>query len=106
MNEWRIKNFLTTISSQCHFCLPGTCKIIKHKFNDARNWNRTPFITMESSDARVSDEFHLEWKHNLSLMTTSGSNLITWFEIWYFLRGIIMWTIWIEHNDIMFNRNH
>lgn len=29
---------------------------------------------------------------------------ITWFGIWHLLQGIVLWTIWIEHTNKVFNQ--
>lgn len=39
------------------------------------------------------------------LATTFGRNTNIGLKIWHFLWGIILWTIWIEHNNNVFNQD-
>ena len=107
MNEWRARIAPVFISKQCVFCLPNTSESVKHKFWDCiharRAWRWSTFIMHELCGVRSGNYDCFNWKQALfgERIPKKYSKTI---KIWHLLRGITMWTIWIERNDMVFNQ--
>ena len=106
VNEWRARIAPASISKQCVFCLPHTSESVKHKFWDCiqarRAWRWATFIMHELCGVRMGNYDYFNWKQALfgeKLPKRYGKKI----KIWHLLRGITLWTIWIERNDRVFN---
>ena len=106
VNEWRARIAPASISKQCVFCLPNTSELVKHKFWDCiqarRAWRWATFIMHELSGVRSGNYDCFNWKQPLfgERIPKRYGKMI---KVWHLLRGITLWTIWIERNDRVFN---
>ena len=92
--------------SKVFFCLPNTSKSVKHKIWDCiearRPWRWAVSIMRELCGVRTGNYDRFNWKQALigeRIPKKYGKKIKTW----HLLRGITLWTIWIEHNDKVFN---
>ena len=106
VNEWRARVVPVSISKQCIFCLPNTSESVQHKLWDCiqtrRAWRWATFIMHELCGVRNGNYDSFNWKQALfgeRIRNKFGKNI----NIWHLLRGIMLWTIWIEHNNKLFN---
>ena len=88
------------------FCLPGTSESVKHKFWDCiqarRAWRWATYIMQELCGVRTGNYDCFNWKQAFfGERLPKKYGLKT--KIWHLLRGITLWTIWIERNDKVFN---
>ena len=60
------------------------------------------FIINELCGVRTSNDDNFNWKQALfgERIPKKYDKLV---KVWHLLRGITMWTIWIERNDKVFN---
>ena len=107
VNEWRARIPPVSISKQCVFCLPNTSESVKHKLWDciqaSRQWRWATFIMHELCGVRMGNYDCFNWKQALfgERIPKRYDKII---KVWHLLRGIILWTIWIERNDKVFNQ--
>ena len=106
VNEWRVHIALTTISKQCVFCFPNTSESSKHDLWDCIQAKRAcwwaTFIMHELCGVRIGNYDRFDWKQALfgeRIPQKYGKKI----KIGHLLRGITLWTIWIECNDKVFN---
>ena len=109
VNEWRARIAPVSISKQCVFCLPHTSESVKHKFWDCiqarRAWRWATFIMHELCGVKTGNYDCFNWKQAMfgeRIPKRYGQKI----KIWHLLRGITLWTIWIERNDKVFNHEH
>lgn len=91
-------------------CMADILDTIVHKFKDfkvARGFGISHsllLITWKSGDDKRDHGNH--WNVKLGFLTRKSrlrlENAIT---IWFLLRGITMWTIWMERNGLIFYKN-
>ena len=84
----------------------NTSESVKHKFWDCIQarwaWRWATFILYELCGVRTSNYDSFDWKQALfgeRLPRKYGKKI----RIWHLLRGITLWTTWIERNDRVFN---
>lgn len=90
-----------------YFCLPNNNELVKHRFWDyiqaGRAWQWATFIMHELCGVRIGRYDNFKWKQ-----TISGERIPGKFskksKVWHLLWGVTLWTIWIEHNDKVFNQ--
>ena len=92
--------------SSVFFCLPNTSEPVKHKLWDCiqtrKAWRWATFIMHELCGVRNGNYDSFNWKQALfgeRIPNKFGKNI----NIWHLLRGITLWTIWIERNNKLFN---
>ena len=106
INEWRAQIAPAFISKQCLICLPNTSESIKHKFWDSiqarRAWRWATFIVHELCGIRTRNYDSFNWKQTL-FEEKIPKKFTKKIKVWHLLRGMTLWTIWIECNDKVFN---
>ena len=107
VNEWRARIAPASISKQCIFCLPNTSETDKHKFWDCiqarRAWRWATFIMHELCGVRSGNYDNFHWKQAM-FGERIRKKFCKQIKTWHLLRGITLWTIWIERNDKVFDR--
>ena len=80
---------------------------MKHKFWDCiqamRAWRWATFIMQKLCGVRSGNLDCFNWKQTIfreRIPRKYGSKV----KIWHLLKGITLWTIWIERNDKVFNQ--
>ena len=97
---------MASISKQCVFCLPNTNESIKHKFWDCiqarRAWRWATYIMHELCGVHTGNYDCFNWKQVI-FGERIPKKYAKKIKIWHLLRGITLWTIWVERNDKVFN---
>ena len=87
--------------------IPNTSESVKRNFWDciqARGaWRWATFIMHELCEVQSGNYDCFNWKQAL-LGERIPKKYSKTIKIWHLLRGITMWTIWIERNDKVFNQ--
>lgn len=95
-----------SISKQGVFCLPNTSELVKHKLWNCiqarRAWRWATYIVHKLCGVRTGNYNNFNWKQALfgERIPKKFGKMI---KIWHLLRGITLWTTWIECNDKVFN---
>lgn len=107
VNEGRDGIMPTSISKQCFHGLPNTRKLVKHKFFKSiqarRAWPWATFIMHKLCGVRIGNYDIFPWKQAI-FGEKIPHKIVKNIKIWCLLCGITIWTIWIEHNDKVFNQ--
>jgi hypothetical protein len=88
-----------------HILYPFNKETLGHRFWDCiaqRIWQWTLQILFELNNAQHYPFHDFDWQNGI-FGHGIWKKYKTWFGIWHLLRGIAMWTIWIEHNDMVSN---
>ena len=98
-----------SISKQCVCCLPNTSESIKHKFWDyiqtRRAWRWATLSCMNSVGLELAIMIVLT-ENKLFLGKGFVRSTVKISKHFHLLRGITLWTIWIECNNKVFNYEH
>jgi hypothetical protein len=108
VNSWRVR-FIDEIDDKCLMCALDIPETIAHRFWDCkfarRAWDYAIGIinSMKAHPNQKGPWKAFHWHHGIfgKKIPASFSN---YSRIWLLLRGITLWTIWIERNDLTFNK--
>jgi hypothetical protein len=86
--------------------LPNTSELVKHKTWDCiqarRAWKWATYIMHKLCGVRTGNYNNFNWKQAL-FGKRIPQKIGKMIKIWYLLRGITLWTAWIERKDKVFN---
>lgn len=107
INSWRVR-FIAEIDDKCLMCALNIPETIAHRFWDCkcarRAWDYAIGIinSMKAHPNQNGPWKAFHWHHGIFGKKVPPS-FSKYSEIWLLLRGITLWTIWIERNDLNLN---